>query len=37
MIIKIPMKPFIVLEEVLRIDSRDGHVTLNSGEMYVAP
>ena len=28
---------FIVLEGALRIDFRDGHVTLNSGEMYVAP
>ena len=28
---------FIVLEGNLRIDFRDGHVTLNSGEMYVVP
>jgi hypothetical protein len=28
---------FIVLEVTLRIDFRDGHVTLNSGEMYVVP
>ena len=28
---------FIVLEGNLRINFRDGHVTLNSGEMYVVP
>ena len=28
---------FIVLEGNLRIDFRDGHVTLKSGEMYVVP
>jgi mannose-6-phosphate isomerase-like protein (cupin superfamily) len=28
---------FIVLEGTLRIDFRDGHVTLGSGEMYVVP
>jgi len=28
---------FIVLEGDLRIDFRDGHVTLNRGEMYVVP
>ncbi|MCJ8349053.1 cupin domain-containing protein [Moritella sp.] len=28
---------FIVLEGNLRIDFRDGHVTLNRGEMYVVP
>ena len=28
---------FIVLEGQLRIDFRDGHVTLSAGEMYVVP
>ena len=28
---------FIVVEGVLRIDFRDGHVFVNSGEMYVVP
>jgi len=28
---------FIVLDGNLRIDFRDGHVTLSSGEMYVVP
>jgi len=28
---------FIVLEGSLRINFRDGHVSLNSGEMYVVP
>ena len=28
---------FIVLEGSLRIDFRDGHVTLSEGEMYVVP
>jgi mannose-6-phosphate isomerase-like protein (cupin superfamily) len=28
---------FIVLEGKLRIDFRDGHVTLSDGEMYVVP
>jgi len=28
---------FIVLDGKLRIDFRDGHVTLSSGEMYVVP
>ena len=28
---------FIVLEGNLRIDFRDGHVNLSSGEMYVVP
>jgi len=28
---------FIVLDGNLRIDFRDGHVTLKSGEMYVVP
>jgi mannose-6-phosphate isomerase-like protein (cupin superfamily) len=28
---------FIVLEGTLRIDFRDGDVTLNTGEMYVVP
>jgi mannose-6-phosphate isomerase-like protein (cupin superfamily) len=28
---------FIVLEGNLRIDFRDGHVTLKSGEMFVVP
>ena len=28
---------FIVLEGTLRIDFRDGSVTLNKGEMYVVP
>ncbi len=28
---------FIVLKGELRIDFRDGHVTLQSGEMYVVP
>ena len=28
---------FIVLEGTLRIDFRDGHVTLGSGEMFVVP
>jgi mannose-6-phosphate isomerase-like protein (cupin superfamily) len=28
---------FIVLEGTLRIDLRDGGVTLNAGEMYVVP
>lgn len=28
---------FIVLEGNLRIDFRDGHVTLGKGEMYVVP
>jgi len=28
---------FIVLDGSLRIDFRDGHVTLNPGEMYVVP
>lgn len=28
---------FIVLEGTLRIDFRDGHVTVGTGEMYVVP
>jgi mannose-6-phosphate isomerase-like protein (cupin superfamily) len=28
---------FIVLEGSLRIDFRDGHVTVNQGEMYIVP
>ena len=28
---------FIVLEGKLRIDFRDGHVTIGAGEMYVVP
>jgi mannose-6-phosphate isomerase-like protein (cupin superfamily) len=28
---------FIVLDGSLRIDFRDGHVVVNSGEMYVVP
>ena len=28
---------FIVIEGTLRIDFRDGEVTLNAGEMYVVP
>jgi len=28
---------FIVVEGVLRIDFRDGHVLVNAGEMYVVP
>jgi len=28
---------FIVLEGTLRIDFRDGHVTIGRGEMYVVP
>lgn len=28
---------FIVLEGILRIDLRDGDVTLNAGEMFVVP
>ncbi len=28
---------FIVIEGSLRIDFRDGHVDLNTGEMYVVP
>jgi mannose-6-phosphate isomerase-like protein (cupin superfamily) len=28
---------FIVLDGALRIDFRDGHVNLTSGEMYVVP
>jgi mannose-6-phosphate isomerase-like protein (cupin superfamily) len=28
---------FVVIEEKLRIDFRDGHVNLSAGEMYVVP